>query len=234
VAGGDRGAPGLFGPPAPPEAIKPQRLVVLETQGWAEVDAQTRSAFDALLQQLRSADVTLLRRRDHPWIEALEQAIGDARRIGGAITAWENRWSIRNLVDQHPAGVSARTQAVLAMAEAMTPEDYRALLMDRAVAQQRHAALAALADAAILLSCPGPAPPWGGDAPGQPLAPRPTGDSVFNMPSSMLFAPAVSLPLLAVGGMPVGVQLMGQQHTDARMASLARWMLKHVTPIVRA
>ena len=30
--------------------------------------------------------------------------------------------------------------------------------------------------------------------------------------------------LMSVGGMPVGVQLMGQQHEDARMAGLAHWM----------
>jgi hypothetical protein len=36
------------------------------------------------------------------------------------------------------------------------------------------------------------------DAPGQPLATRPTGDFVFNAPSSMLFAPVVTVPLLSV------------------------------------
>ena len=77
--------------------------------------------------------------------------------------------------------------------------------------------------AAITLACPGPAPLWSGDVPGQPLAPRPTGDFVFNAPSSMLFAPVVTMPLMSVGGMPVGLQLMGQQHEDARMTGLARW-----------
>ena len=113
----------------------------------------------------------------------------------------------------------------------MTPDDYRAALMDRAMAQLRHAALAPLADAIITLSCPGPAPLWSGDVPGQPLASRPTGDFVFNAPSSMLFAPAVTMPLLAVGGLPVGVQLMGQQHEDARVTAMARWMLEAITPV---
>jgi len=91
--------------------------------------------------------------------------------------------------------------------------------------------LAPLADAIITLSCPGPAPLWSGDVPGQPLAARPTGDFVFNAPSSMLFAPAVTMPLLAVGGLPVGVQLMGQQHGDARVTAMARWMLDTVAPV---
>src|SRR5262249_38764331 len=84
----------------------------------------------------------------------------------------------------------------------------------------------------ITLSCPGPAPLWAGDVPGQPLAPRPTGDFVFNAPSSMLFAPAVTVPLLSVGGLPVGIQVMGQPHEDAQMTSLARWLLTSIAPVV--
>ena len=40
----------------------------------------------------------------------------------------------------------------------------------------------------------------------------------------MLFAPVVTVPLMSVAGMPVGVQLMGQQNEDARMTGMARWM----------
>jgi Asp-tRNA(Asn)/Glu-tRNA(Gln) amidotransferase A subunit family amidase len=109
--------------------------------------------------------------------------------------------------------------------------DYRAALVDRETAQQCYGHVAPLADAIITLSCPGPAPLWSGDVPGKPLAPRPTGDPVFNFASSMLFAPAVTMPLLAVQAMPVGVQIMGQQHEDARITAMARWLLKEVPPI---
>lgn len=231
-AGGDRGYPGLYGPSRAPLAVKPQRLLVLETEAWPEIDAGTRSAFETLLERLRRADIEILRRNDNPAIEGLERALGDARRVGTAITAWENRWGMRNLVDQFPDGVSARAKASLAAAEAMTPTDYRELLAVRTAAQQRHAGVGGLADAAIMLSCPGPAPLWPGDVPGKPLAPRPTGDSVFNMPSSMLFAPAVTMPLMAVAGMPVGAQLMGQQHDDARIVGLARWLIEQVSPVL--
>jgi Asp-tRNA(Asn)/Glu-tRNA(Gln) amidotransferase A subunit family amidase len=230
-AGGDRGCLGLFGPPAPPAAAKPERLIVLETEGWAALDAASREAFGALLEGLRHAGVTVLGRRDHRWIEALEQAVADGRAVCNAITSWENRWAIRNLVDQHPDGVSPRAKAALERAEAMTPGDYRAALMERAAAQQRHAAVAPIADAIVALSCPGPAPVWAGDVPGQPLTQRPTGDFVFNAPSSMLFAPAVTMPLLAVGGLPVGVQLMGQQHEDARVTAMARFLLDAIAPV---
>jgi Asp-tRNA(Asn)/Glu-tRNA(Gln) amidotransferase A subunit family amidase len=230
--GGDRGCLGLMGPSAAPAAVKPERLIVLETEGWAELEGADRSVFEALLENVRRAGVTLLRRRDHPLIEALEVAVASGRALCNAITSWENRWNTRNLVDAHPDGVSARAQATLAKAEAMTPDDYRAALVERATAQLRHAAVGPLADAVIALSCPGPAPLWSGDVPGQALAARPTGDFVFNAPSSMLFAPAVTVPLMSVGGLPVGLQVMGQPHEDARMTSLARWLLESVAPVV--
>src|SRR5688572_15661803 len=63
--GGDRGALGLIGPDSLPAAIKPNRLIVLETEGWPDVDAATRAAFDQLLGQLKAAGVSLIGRADH-------------------------------------------------------------------------------------------------------------------------------------------------------------------------
>lgn len=230
-AGGDRGCVGLMGPAAPPAAMKPERLIVLETEGWSIVDDATKTGFETVLEQLRRAGITLIRRADHKWVEALEQSIADGRAICNSVTSWENRWYQRGIVDQNPDGVSARAKATLAKAEAMTPDDYRVALLARQTAQATHAMMAPFADAAITLACPGPAPLWSGDVPGQPLAPRPTGDFVFNAPSSMLFAPVVTVPLMSVGGMPVGVQVMGQQGEDARMTALARWLATSVKPV---
>ena len=36
---------------------------------------------------------------------------------------------------------------------------------------------------------------------------------------------------LAVRGMPVGVQLMGQPHEDARMTAIARWLAATLQPV---
>jgi Asp-tRNA(Asn)/Glu-tRNA(Gln) amidotransferase A subunit family amidase len=221
--GGDRGSIGLQGPDALPAAIKPNRLIVLETEGWADLDAASKAAFGQLLGELKMAGVGLIHRGDHPYVEALEKAIANGRAICNSITSWENRWYQRGMLDAAPEGFSARAKATLLKAEAMTPDEYRMGLLARQQAQLAHMAVASLADAAITLACPGPAPLWQGDVAGQPLAPRPTGDFVFNAPSSMLFAPVVTVPLMSVGGMPVGVQLMGQQHEDARMTGLARW-----------
>ena len=217
--GGDPGRAPLSGPATPPAPRRPARLVVMETEGWAELDAASKAAFAGLLARLEAAGVTLIRRGDHPLVERFEQGIAGARAISGAVTGWENRWNTRNLLEQDPEGLSARAKAVLARAEAMTVADYQAALAMREEAQARHARIAPLADAVIALACPGPAPVLDAESA------RPTGDVAFNAPSSMLFAPAVTVPLLAVDGMPVGVQLMGQPGQDAGTAALARWLL---------
>ena len=233
-AGGDRGWPGLQGPSTTPAPWQPARLIVLETQGWGELDESSKDGFSKILEQLSELGVGLVRRRDGLLVEALEFAISDASAVCNSITNWENRWATRNLVEQHPDGVSERARAALAHAESMSVDDYRAALLSREIAQSAHAAVAGVADAIVTLSCPGPAHVWLGDQPGEPLAPLPTGDPVFNFPSSMLFAPAVTMPLMSVDGMPVGVQVFGQPGQDAAMSSIARWMLGAVEPVVVA
>ena len=50
------------------------------------------------------------------------------------------------------------------------------------------------------------------------------GSAIYNEASSVLGAPALSLPLLAVEGVPVGVQLLGPWHGDERLVAAARWL----------
>lgn len=231
-AGGDPGRLGLFGPRRPPEARKPMTLAVMEAEGWRLMDAASKAAFETVVERIRAMGVTVLRKGDHPLLDAFEHALEGVQALTGAITGWENHWGIRNLIaTSAPGAVSQRSQNVVAAAEKMTREDYRAAILQREEIRARHAALALLVDAVIAPASPGPAPLWSGDLPGQPLAKRPTGDAVYNTPSSALGAPVVTSPMTSVGGLPMGVQLMGQPHTDAAMTAIARWMAETIEPV---
>ena len=230
-AGGDPGCAALAGPDDTPAPAGPERLMVLHGAGWDGLDENTRRAFSDYLDSVGRAGVTLLRASGNPAIRQLEDRLEDCLAACNLITGWENHWLFRNLVDQDPDSVSPRTRAVLEEAEARTPADYERALERRAGAQQAYARTMAGADGVLMLSCPGPAHVWSGDRPGEPLAPRPTGDPVFNAPASYLFAPAVSMPVLSVDGLPVGVQVMGLPGDDAKCTGIARWLMEHVPPV---
>jgi Asp-tRNA(Asn)/Glu-tRNA(Gln) amidotransferase A subunit family amidase len=113
-AGGDPGHPGLFGAPDLCPALQPVRLIVMETAGWAELDAKTREGFDRILAALRDAGVEVLSATDDPLIEAFEHGIAEAKAITTDICDWENRWSFENLVEQYPGnGIMHLTKSQL-------------------------------------------------------------------------------------------------------------------------
>ena len=51
-----------------------------------------------------------------------------------------------------------------------------------------------------------------------------TGNSIFNVPASALRCPAISLPLMQVGGLPLGVQLLGQPLGERTLSGVARYV----------
>ena len=230
-AGGDPGRTALSGPAAPPPPHRPFTLAVMETEGWGELDDASREAFERVVAQITASGVTVLRRASDPAIERFERAIVGVRAMAGQITAWENHWAIGSLVAQHPDGVSERSKAGVALAERLGSAGYQELLGHREMVRHEYATLTNTVDAMISPSAPGPAPIWAGDMPGQPPAARPTGVEVFNTPSSVLGAPVVTIPVTAVHGLPMGVQLMGRPGTDARVTAMARWLYDTVEPV---
>src|SRR5262249_13372132 len=112
-AGGDRGCLGLFGPRQPPAALKPGRLIVLETAGWEELDASAKSAFETLLDAIRRVGIQLLRRANNPLVEKLERGIANAAVVCNANTPWENRRYQTNRRQQYSGRVDERSKARL-------------------------------------------------------------------------------------------------------------------------
>tara|TARA_B100001248_G_scaffold68577_1_gene48410 strand:+ start:5407 stop:6801 length:1395 start_codon:yes stop_codon:yes gene_type:complete len=229
--GGDPGYIGLQGPNAPPKPIKPSRLIFLETEGWSVLDPKSKEAFGILLSQIESHGITIIKRSMSGLVEEFEKAISNASTIANSITSWENHWGHRNLATKSPEGVSQRLKKVLSKAELMTPEDYNNFLLLRRYAREAHKFCAPVADAAITLSCPGPAPLWDGDKDETNLAPRPTGDPIFNFASSIVGAPCVTIPMLSVNNLPVGVQIIAQREQDAWATSLAKWIYETIPPV---
>ncbi|MCE0765169.1 amidase [Pseudonocardia kujensis] len=231
-AGGDPGRPALHGPAAPPPGRPPGTVAVIETEAWERLDPMSRSAFEQVVAQVEAAGVRVLRRTEDAVVERFERALVGATEIGSGILAWEHAWAFRDLAEARPDDFSDRVKRFFFdTAARLGPEGYEEALRDRAVLAAAYAALATRADAVVLPTSSGPAPIWTGDVPGEPPVRWPTGDPGFNFPSSLLGAPAVNVPLMAVGGMPFGLQVMGQPGTDARTVAIARWMGMDLEPV---
>ncbi|MDP2801851.1 MAG: amidase [Phreatobacter sp.] len=230
-AGGDVGQPGLYGPSEPPAPRRPDTLIVLETEGWALLDSASVEAAERYLSNLSRAGVRLLRRSDHPLIEDFERTIAAAKAITNDINSFEMRWNTLNLFEQYPDKLSERILARMRSGQVISLDTYRHLLSQREVGRQKLAALAHLADGLIGVSATGPAPVWERDRPGAPLPKAPTGDYACNAATSLLGAPAVTVPVLGVRGLPLGMQIVGQPHDDARITAIAAWAVKTVAPV---
>jgi Asp-tRNA(Asn)/Glu-tRNA(Gln) amidotransferase A subunit family amidase len=212
--GGDPGFPGLIGPVLPPEAREPRRLVVLQTAGWSKTTEGARAAFDGARKRLSELGIELIDRSGDPDIEALEQEISEALPLTLAINAWESAWPLGAYEVQDKKALSAPARQRLADARKMTPDEYRGMLRRREDIRARYAFVAARADAIVTLGATGAAPVGLGS----------TGDTSMNVPASLLGTPAISLPLLHDGHMPLGLQLIGRKDEDADLMALADWV----------
>jgi Asp-tRNA(Asn)/Glu-tRNA(Gln) amidotransferase A subunit family amidase len=219
-AGGDPGYAGLFGPLETPAPVRPRRLVVMETEGWPRLDAVSREVFESMLQTLRGEGVEIVRRSESAVVEAFERSIEFATKLAVDICAFEQRWSLENLVEQHPEKMGSRMSLQLENGRRITLDDYRELLHKREEARHQFTLLAPLGDAVISLSSVGPAP----FIDVAKASPFPTGDVAFACPSSILGAPAVNMPVMSVSGMPVGMQVLGQLHADAQVTGIGQWL----------
>jgi Asp-tRNA(Asn)/Glu-tRNA(Gln) amidotransferase A subunit family amidase len=231
-AGADPGYPGLYGPATIAEPIQPRSLVVLETEGWAQCDDLTRCVFEELLEQLTGQGVRLVRRAEHLAVERFEQASAASVALCRVICSYELRWAFRQY---HATGKLSSAMGIwLEMAETLKPDDYRDALHQRAALRADMAALRQVADATITLSSPGPAPALGQSVPsGESAYSFVTGSPASTAHTSLTGAPAITIPLLAISGLPVGVQLIGHAHDDWQLTGYAAWLHGRCEPVVR-
>lgn len=230
--GGDPGFPGLYGPHDAPAAAAPRSLIVVESEGWSLTDDATLAAFERLLESVAAAGVTVVRRKGRADLEAFEREIAESLLLCRDICGWELRWTLRNLAEKDVTQLSPSMRVRLEMAEAMTLDDYRAALAKRETMRSRFRSVAATADAMITLSSAGPAPLMNDpNAKGEPGITHTTGLPAYNAWTSAIGCPAVTVPMLAVGGMPVGVQIVGRHDEDWRTAGIARWLKASVATV---
>ena len=186
TVGGDPGHPGLFGHPELEQAVKPRRLVRLETRAWPDTEDETREVFEKFVSDVAGRGVEIVSRSDDERVDALEKALLTIPDFMFDIFAYEMRWPTWGYRDMEGDLLSDAVLERLARGEQLSPEDYRDRLAMRDELRRIFAVLDGEFDGYLTLSAKGP-PPVG----------MPVGDPVYGDVSSCLAAPAWNLPLLA-------------------------------------
>jgi Asp-tRNA(Asn)/Glu-tRNA(Gln) amidotransferase A subunit family amidase len=217
--GGDPGYPGLSGPERLPAAVNPKRLVMLQTGAWRDMSEPAWFALRRAISSLRERGIEVVTPDENEAVRRFDGLLcGDLHKLSMDIIAWESRWPLEGHIAEQPALISRAMHARAARAASMTSVEYATALNHRHALREAYRALMADYDATITLSAPAAAP----------VGFASTGHAGFAIPASLLGAPALSLPLLRDGSMPLGLQMIGHLDRDADLfgfaASVSGWL----------
>jgi Asp-tRNA(Asn)/Glu-tRNA(Gln) amidotransferase A subunit family amidase len=182
----------------------------VKTPHWERTEPDTREAFTELVEHLgaRVEEVELFASASEGWqwhrtIMAAEMALN-----------LEPEWT------RGRARLSEPMQAQLATAREVRALDYlRALARVRPMVDSFRELFEQRYDAILTPAALGTAP----------SGLTSTGDPIFNALWTLCGMPAVSVPLMQGGnGLPLGIQLVGPRHGDARLLRTARWLVAAV------
>jgi Asp-tRNA(Asn)/Glu-tRNA(Gln) amidotransferase A subunit family amidase len=212
-------------PDSRPRARVPYRAIAAEeppltpmfafvkTSLWERVDADAREAFGELVEQLgdRVEEVELVTPAD----EVLEWQ----RAIGGA----EIAINLRREWDKGRDKLSAALRARIEHGREVRARDYLEAL---GRVPELNASLTELFEQrydAILTPAAFGTAPKGLES---------TGDPAFCALWTLCGMPALNVPLMqGANGLPLGVQLVGARHRDARLLRTARWLVSHLSKV---
>jgi Asp-tRNA(Asn)/Glu-tRNA(Gln) amidotransferase A subunit family amidase len=198
-----------FGEVAAQEPPLPPRLAFVKGPVWDRATPEAREAFEELAGELgeRMAEVELPPSSER----ALEwhRIIMQAEMAANLDLEWEKG---RDRLSE-----SLRTQ--LASGRALSALDYQKALARIPLLNEAFAEIFREFDALLTPSAPGTAP--------HGLAS--TGDPAFCSLWTLCGMPAITLPLMrGENSLPMGVQLVGARHDDARLLRTARWLQAQV------
>ena len=191
-------------PPIPPV------IAFVKTPVWERAEPETQEAFAEL-------------------VEALGDRVEEVELFPSATEAWDWHKTVMeaemaaNLEREWLSGrekLSEKLRALIERGREIRAVDYQRALARIAPVQESFEELFTQRyDAILTPAAPGTAPK-GLDS---------TGDPSFCTLWTLVGLPAVSMPLLqGANGLPLGVQLVGRRHFDARLLRTARWLAQQV------
>jgi len=190
-------------PPLPP------KFMFVKTPMWERVEPAAREAFEALADELKDCMVEV----------ELPQSVANALIWHKTIMDAEMHASLQRLVADNGNHASTSTLDMLARGAKLLAADYLQASERMQVAAAGFDEFFEHFDAILTPATLGAAP----------AGLESTGDPVMSTLWTFAGLPCLSLPLLQTeAGLPLGVQLVGALHNDARLLRTARWLVKRL------
>jgi len=177
------------------------KLAAWKTPNWETADTATQAAFEAFAASLGS-------KCHEVEIPAAAEISIDHKTIQAA----ENAHYYGPLYDKDASLLTDDLRVRLEAAFGISAREYLGAVERRDVHYAAISNVLDSHDAILCLSSAGPAP----------QGYKSTGDPIFNGLWTYMGTPCISLPLLTVGHMPVGVQLVGKRREERKLLQTAR------------
>lgn len=185
--------------------LTPQ-LALVRTPIWDRAAGETRDAFDELAGVLGA----------QCQVQELPESLGEVWDWHRTIMEAEMALNLDLEWDKGRDRLSESLRAQLARGREVRALDYQRALARIPALNQGFEEVFARFDAILTPSAPGTAPEGLGA----------TGDPAFCTLWTLCGMPALNVPLMRGGnGLPLGVQLVGARHDDARLLRTARWLI---------
>lgn len=202
----------LSGEPCDRPALpaRPLRLAFVKTPAWSQGDGAMRGAFERL-----AAEHSLIIHE-----VPLPSAFDDTGALQRAVQFHDIAANYGPIAEKHADVMSAKLKEVIAEGRSVTDVEYRNARDRREPLYGAIEPILAAYDAILTPAAQGIAP-HGLSATGSPM---------FNFLWTYLGAPAISVPLLEVDGLPLGVQFVGRRGGDAHLLAVADAAMKALAP----
>ncbi len=195
-------------------AKRPRRLALLTFDEWDKAGAATRAAVKNVFDALRAGGCEIVvPGEDAPLAQLQDKLLPMIDGDSFDLFAYEMQWPFA----AYPADkLNPRIVDLLKRGQGVTEKQYHAQLAHRDALRALTSDFAHRFDAFVSLACTGPAP----------LGHEDTGSRHYQVAWSYLGFPCFTLPVMAVDGLPVGLQVMGYEHAAPQLAAVCRWIME--------
>ncbi len=199
-------------PSLEPDVHSLPRIAVLKTAGYQELSEDELGAFDECMNRWRRHGVQICGIDEHAELAEFCAELDGVPALSTEMVASDMRWPYLQYCKSFPTDIGEKIHGLVKQGLDIPMERYLSLLEHREKLLARLQALSSRYDAFVLPAASGVAP----------LGLENTGSRTLSVYGSFLGVPAVSLPMIKVGHMPLGVQLLGQQAKDYELMCHAK------------